>query len=179
MPPGAEFPQQEAGSGRGSGGPGGRGRAYLRSGLSPSLRHTQQQAESRSPLQRRAPLSRPLPPSFCLLLLLQKHSLSGLISSICCDLERIQITTFPCAGHMFALQTAAALSPMGANWERRGGRRGPRRAPTAPGPSRPPAAERRGPAEARVWALCTVAPGFRWPSLHPLRPRRVSLAAPF
>lgn len=55
-----------------------------------------------------------------LLLLLQKHSLSGLISSICCNLECIQITTFPCADHMCALRTEVALSLNRADRERRG-----------------------------------------------------------
>lgn len=58
-----------------------------------------------------SPFSPFRPPSLCLLLLfLQKHSLSGLISSICCNHEQIQITTFPCVGHMSLLRTEVALS---------------------------------------------------------------------
>lgn len=57
-----------------------------------------------------SPFSPCHPPSLCLLLFLQKHSLSGLISSICCNHEQIQITTFPCGGHMSLLRTEVALS---------------------------------------------------------------------
>lgn len=43
------------------------------------------------------------------LFLLFKNALS-LIPSIGCNHECIQITTFPCADHMFVLQTEVALS---------------------------------------------------------------------
>lgn len=67
------------------------------------------------------------PPS-CLLLL-QKHSLSGLISSICCNLECIQITTSPCADHMWVPHTEVASSlrrgEQGEGQRERRSRRGP------------------------------------------------------
>lgn len=71
--------------------------------------------------------------------------MSGLISSICCNHECIQITTFPCADHMFVPQTEGALS-LGSGGRRdrgrdlkerrRGGADVGREPPAAPG-SRP------------------------------------------
>lgn len=72
--------------------------AYLRSGPSPFLwsRWAAARASWRCLLTGVLPFS-PLPPS---LLLLGRHSLSGLMPSICCNHECIQITTLPCAAHV-------------------------------------------------------------------------------
>lgn len=150
----------------------GEGRAYLRSGLSPSLRCTQQQAVHVPFSEAASPFSPGHPPPFCLLLLLQKHSLSGLISSICCNRERIQITTFPCADHMFVPHTEVALSlnqhtgSEGENQEvERGGR-------ALKGARSPGAWVRAGPRASGLRG----ARGFR-PGVSP--PCGASLAAPF
>lgn len=150
----------------------GEGRAYLRSGLSPSLRCTQQQAVHVPFSEAASPFSPGHPPPFCLLLLLQKHSLSGLISSICCNRERIQITTFPCADHMFVPHTEVALSlnqhtgSEGENQEVERGRR------ALKGARSPGAWVRAGPRASGLRG----ARGFR-PGVSP--PCGASLAAPF